>query len=163
MVERRECFIRHVFSVWLCLDRWRECLSCFEGMSLLLVRCVLIARMLRLCGTVILLQRAEESNIVFLAIADCINISIPLLAQTRHLINKKMKDGVRIVNTARGQVVDEDTIVEGLKVGKIFSAGLDVHCSEPKVHPALREMENVIIPPHMGGMAIETHSGFERL
>jgi lactate dehydrogenase-like 2-hydroxyacid dehydrogenase len=73
-----------------------------------------------------------------LAIADCISISVPLLPQTRHLINKetiaKMKNGVRIVNTARGPVVDEDAIVEGLKSGKIFSAGLDVHHDEPNVH-----------------------------
>jgi lactate dehydrogenase-like 2-hydroxyacid dehydrogenase len=72
-----------------------------------------------------------------LAIADCINISVPLMPQTRHLINRetiaKMKDGVRIVNTARGQVVDEEAIVEGLRSGKIFSAGLDVHHNEPNV------------------------------
>jgi lactate dehydrogenase-like 2-hydroxyacid dehydrogenase len=75
-----------------------------------------------------------------LAIADCISISVPLLPQTRNLINKKtiakMKDGVRIVNTARGQIVDEDALLEGLKSGKIFSAGLDVHYNEPNVpHP----------------------------
>jgi lactate dehydrogenase-like 2-hydroxyacid dehydrogenase len=72
-----------------------------------------------------------------LAIADCVNVSVPLLPQTMHLINKetigKMKDGVRIVNTARGKVVDEEAIVEGLKSGKIFSAGLDVHYTEPNV------------------------------
>ena len=76
-----------------------------------------------------------------LAIADCINISVPLMPQTRHLINRetiaKMKDGVRIVNTARGQVVDEEAIVEGLKSGKIFSAGLDVHHNEPNVNSSV--------------------------
>ena len=74
-----------------------------------------------------------------LAIADCVNVSVPLSPATRHLINKetiaKMKDGVRFVNTARGQVVDEDALVEGLKSGKIFSAGLDVHYDEPNVFP----------------------------
>jgi lactate dehydrogenase-like 2-hydroxyacid dehydrogenase len=72
-----------------------------------------------------------------LGIADCVNVSVPLLPQTIHLINRetigKMKQGVRIVNTARGKVVDEDAIVEGLKSGKIFSAGLDVHYDEPNV------------------------------
>jgi lactate dehydrogenase-like 2-hydroxyacid dehydrogenase len=72
-----------------------------------------------------------------LAIADCVNIAVPLSPQTRHLINKeaiaKMKDGVRIVNIARGQVVDEEALLEGLKSGKIFSAGLDVHYNEPNV------------------------------
>lgn len=74
-----------------------------------------------------------------LAIADCVNVSVPLLPSTMHLINKntiaKMKDGVRIVNTARGKVVDEDALIEGLKSGKIFSAGLDVHHDEPNVPP----------------------------
>ena len=73
-----------------------------------------------------------------LAIADCINISVPLMPQTYHLINRetisKMKDGVRIVNTARGQVVDEEALVEALKSGKIFSAGIDVHHNEPNVN-----------------------------
>lgn len=53
------CFMQHVFNVWLCQERhWRACLSCFEGISLLLVRCVLIVRLLRLCVTGILLQSA---------------------------------------------------------------------------------------------------------
>ena len=112
-----------------------------------------------------------------LAIADCINISVPLMPQTRHLINRetiaKMKDGVRIVNTARGQVVDEEAIIEGLKSRKIFSAGLDVHPNEPNVrsfrewliqiNPALIEMENVTLLPHIGGVAVETHESFEIL
>ena len=72
-----------------------------------------------------------------LAISDCVNVSVPLLPNTLHLINKetiaKMKDGVRIVNTARGKVVDEDALIEGLKSRKIFSAGLDVHHDEPNV------------------------------
>lgn len=84
------------------------------------------------------LQLTYHDNIdEVLAIADCINVSVPLLPQTRHLINKdtiaKMKDGVRIVNTSRGQVVDEEALIEGLKSGKIFSAGLDVHYNEPNV------------------------------
>ena len=79
----------------------------------------------------------HESLDQLLAIADCVNVSVPLLPQTRHLINKdtiaKMKDGVRFVNTARGQVVDEDALIDALKSGKIFSAGLDVHHNEPNV------------------------------
>lgn len=74
-----------------------------------------------------------------LAIADCINVSVPLLPSTLHIINKdtiaKMKDGVRIVNTARGKVVDEDALIEALRSGKIFAAGLDVHHDEPNVFP----------------------------
>jgi lactate dehydrogenase-like 2-hydroxyacid dehydrogenase len=74
-----------------------------------------------------------------LAISDCVNVSVPLLPSTMHLINKetiaKMKDSVRIVNTARGKVVDEDALIEGLRSGKVFSAGLDVHHDEPDVFP----------------------------
>ena len=79
-----------------------------------------------------------------LGIADCISVSVPLMPQTRHLINRetiaKMKDGVRIVNTARGTVVEEDALIEGLRSGKIFSAGLDVHYSEPNVFPSKKSL-----------------------
>jgi lactate dehydrogenase-like 2-hydroxyacid dehydrogenase len=75
-----------------------------------------------------------------LPIADCINVSVPLMPATQNLINRetiaKMKDGVRIVNTARGKVVEEEAIVEGLKRGKIFAAGIDVHYNEPHVSPS---------------------------
>jgi len=61
-----------------------------------------------------------------------------------------MKDGVVIVNTARGAVMDEAALVEALGNGKVASVGLDVYEDEPEIHPALVENENVLLLPHMG-------------
>lgn len=61
-----------------------------------------------------------------------------------------MKDGVVVVNTARGAVIDEAALVDALDSGKVFSAGLDVFEEEPKVHPGLVNNPNVMLVPHMG-------------
>lgn len=61
-----------------------------------------------------------------------------------------MKDGVVVVNTARGAVIDEAALVEALDAGKVFSAGLDVFEEEPKIHPGLVRNPNVLLVPHMG-------------
>ena len=61
-----------------------------------------------------------------------------------------MKDGVVVVNTARGAVIDEAALVDALDSGKVFSAGLDVFEEEPKIHPGLVNNQNVMLVPHMG-------------
>jgi glyoxylate reductase len=61
-----------------------------------------------------------------------------------------MKDGVVVVNTARGAVMDEAALVDALDSGKVFSAGLDVFENEPQIHPGLLSNQNVILVPHMG-------------
>lgn len=66
-----------------------------------------------------------------------------------------MKDGVVIVNTARGAVMDEAALVDALDSGKVFSAGLDVFEEEPKIHPGLLQNPNVILVPHMGTWSSE--------
>lgn len=79
---------------------------------------------------------------------------ISVKKHTRHIISRaefaKMKDGVVVVNTARGAVMDEAALVEALDSGKVFSAGLDVFEEEPKVHPGLVSNPNVMLVPHMG-------------
>ena len=72
-----------------------------------------------------------------------------------------MKTGMVIVNTARGPVMDESALVEALKSGKVFSAGLDVYEEEPKVHPGLMDNEHVILLPHMGTATYETQEKME--
>lgn len=62
----------------------------------------------------------------------------------------KMKDGVVIVNTARGAVIDEAALVKALSDGKVFSAGLDVYEEEPKIHQGLVDNPHVLLLPHMG-------------
>lgn len=66
-----------------------------------------------------------------------------------------MKDGVVVVNTARGAVMDEAALVEALDSGKVFSAGLDVFEEEPKIHPGLLRNQNVMLVPHMGTWTLE--------
>ncbi|KAG5359362.1 Glyoxylate reductase 1 [Yarrowia sp. C11] len=97
--------------------------------------------------------------------ADVISVNVPLNAATRHMINAesiaKMKDGVVIVNTARGPVIDEQALVDGLNSGKISSAGLDVYEHEPKINPGLLKNPNTLLLPHFGTFTIETHRKME--
>ena len=66
-----------------------------------------------------------------------------------------MKDGVVIVNTARGAVIDEDALVRALDSGKVWSCGLDVYEEEPKIHPGLLSNPHVMLVPHMGTWTVE--------
>ncbi|KAL3492403.1 D-isomer specific 2-hydroxyacid dehydrogenase [Aspergillus germanicus] len=97
--------------------------------------------------------------------SDVISLNLPLNKHTRHIIGKpefeKMKDGVVIVNTARGAVMDEDALVQALDSGKVYSAGLDVFEEEPKVHPGLVSNPNVLLVPHMGTWTVETQTAME--
>ena len=73
----------------------------------------------------------------------------------------KMKDGVVIINTARGAVIDEAELVKALSDGKVFSAGLDVYEEEPKIHQGLVDNPHVLLLPHMGTWTYETQEKME--
>jgi glyoxylate reductase len=92
--------------------------------------------------------------------ADVVSIHCSLTEETRHLIGaeelKRMKDTAVLVNTARGPIVDEAALAEALGGSEIFAAGLDVYEEEPAVHPALLELENVVLAPHLGSATVET-------
>src|ERR687885_2192314 len=91
---------------------------------------------------------------------DFFSIHTPLTEETTHLIGAeelgKMKPEAVLVNTSRGPVVNEAALAEALENGRIFAAGLDVYEEEPKVHPKLLELENVVLAPHIGSASIET-------
>jgi glyoxylate reductase len=91
---------------------------------------------------------------------DFVSVHAPLTEETRHLVGEKelesMKETAVLVNTSRGPVVDEAALAEALAEGRIFAAGLDVYEEEPKVHPRLLELENVVLAPHIGSASIET-------
>jgi D-3-phosphoglycerate dehydrogenase len=91
--------------------------------------------------------------------ADFITLHTPLIDATRNIISAeaiaKMKDGVRIVNCARGGLVDEAAIYEGLKSGKVAGAAFDVFLEEPAVNNPLFELPNVICTPHLGASTTE--------
>ena len=95
-----------------------------------------------------------------LAGSDFVSLHCPATPETRHLINAEtlgtMKPGAFLINSARGDVVDEAALVEALEAGKIAGAGLDVYEGEPRVSPGLLEMENVVLFPHLGSATKET-------
>lgn len=95
-----------------------------------------------------------------LAGSDFVSLHCPATPETHHLINAEtlgtMKLGAFLINSARGDVVDEAALVEALGSGKIAGAGLDVYEGEPRVSPGLLEMENVVLLPHLGSATTET-------
>jgi lactate dehydrogenase-like 2-hydroxyacid dehydrogenase len=95
-----------------------------------------------------------------LAQSDFVSLHCPGGAENRHLINAArlaaMKKGAFLINTARGDVVDQDALVAALASGGIAGAGLDVFANEPEVPAALVKMENVVLLPHLGSATEET-------
>lgn len=97
-----------------------------------------------------------------LATADVVSIHCPLSDATRHLIDARrlslMKPTAYLVNCARGPIVDEAALAQALRDGTIAGAGLDVFEHEPAIEPALLELENVVLLPHLGSATIETRT-----
>ncbi|MEX2274821.1 MAG: D-glycerate dehydrogenase [Actinomycetota bacterium] len=102
-----------------------------------------------------------------LAESDFISIHTNLTPETRHLFGKeqfaRMKDTAVLVNTSRGPVVDEQALAEALKGGEIFAAGLDVFEKEPDVNPALLELDNAVVIPHLGSATFDTRDAMGNL
>jgi glyoxylate reductase len=102
-----------------------------------------------------------------LAAADVVSLHLPLTEETRHLIDAaalaQMKPTAVLVNVSRGPIVDEEALVEALREGRIAGAALDVFEREPKVHPGLPELENVVLVPHLGSATQETREAMGML
>ncbi len=100
-----------------------------------------------------------ESLDQMLARMDIVSVNCPHTPATFHLLNSRridlMKPEAFIVNTARGEVIDEAGLARALKAGKIAGAGLDVFEREPAVNPDLVGLANVILLPHMGSATVE--------
>jgi lactate dehydrogenase-like 2-hydroxyacid dehydrogenase len=99
--------------------------------------------------------------------SDFLSLHVPLTAETRHSISRRefalMKPTAFVINTARGNIIEEEELVKVLQAGKLGGAGLDVFEHEPKVHPALIAMENVVLLPHIGSATAETRLGMALL
>jgi len=93
---------------------------------------------------------------------DFLSLHVPLLPSTRHLLSTPqfamMKRTAVVVNTSRGPVIDEAALAVALKKGVIAAAGLDVFEFEPKVHPDLMGLSNVIIVPHIASASVATRT-----
>ncbi|KAI9369753.1 D-isomer specific 2-hydroxyacid dehydrogenase [Aspergillus egyptiacus] len=102
-----------------------------------------------------------------LATSDVLSLNLALNPSTHHIIGEnefqKMKDGVVIVNTARGALIDEKAMVAALDSGKVMSAGLDVYENEPIVEIGLLNNPRVMLLPHIGTMTYETQKEMEIL
>jgi glyoxylate reductase len=94
-----------------------------------------------------------------LARMDIVSVNCPHTPATFHLLNSRrlelMKPDAFIVNTARGEVIDEAALAKAIKGGKLAGAGLDVFEREPAVNPDLVGLPNVILLPHMGSATVE--------
>ena len=97
-----------------------------------------------------------------LARSDFVSLHCPATPETRHLMNAerfgRMRKTAFLINTARGDVVDEAALVAALQSGQIAGAALDVFEREPVVTPALLTMENVVLLPHLGSATRETRA-----
>ena len=104
------------------------------------------------------LQRIED----VLEVSDFVSLHCPGGAGNRHLMNAArfaaMKPGAFLINTARGDVVDEAALISALEQGKIRGAGLDVYEAEPNIPERLRAMDNVVLLPHLGSATEETRT-----
>lgn len=94
--------------------------------------------------------------------SDIITLHVPLTPKTKHLIGEKeinlMKKTAYLINTSRGEVVDEKALIKALKNGRIAGAGLDVFEQEPFVPKELIELDNVVLTPHIGSATLEART-----
>jgi glyoxylate reductase len=108
----------------------------------------------------------DELGIVFepdidrlMARSDIISLHCPLTAETDKIINAhriaQMKTDAYIINSSRGELIDEDALIEALQTGRIAGAGLDVYTHEPAVDSRLFKFSNVVLLPHLGSATFE--------
>jgi len=99
--------------------------------------------------------------------SDILSINCPATKETTKIINKKTlnffsKESI-IINSARGSMIDDDSMVEALKSKKIFALGLDVYNGEPNIHPGYLKLPNVFILPHLGSATKKTRTDMGNL
>lgn len=99
--------------------------------------------------------------------SDFVSVHVPLLPETKHLIStpqfEMMKKTAILINTARGPVVDEVALLNALKNGDIFAAGIDVWENEPELTPGLAELENIILTPHTASATVEARNNMSKV
>ncbi len=101
-------------------------------------------------------ETAEE----LLEVSQFLSINSPSSAETFKFLNAErialLPDRAVVVNSARGDIVDDDALIAALRSGKIAAAGLDVYAGEPNIHSGYRELDNTFLMPHLGSATVET-------
>lgn len=111
----------------------------------------------------------HETPESLLAVSDFFSINCPSSPETLRFLNSErialLPDGAVVVNTARGNIVDDDALIAALASGKLAAAGLDVFQGEPELDSRYLEIENAFLLPHMGSATVETRNamGFKCL
>ena len=110
-------------------------------------------------------ERAKELGVELTSVediakrSDFITVHTPLIKETRNILDAKqfavMKDGVRIINCARGGIINEEALADAVKSGKVAGAALDVFVNEPPFDSPFIELDNVIMTPHLGASTEE--------
>ena len=102
-----------------------------------------------------------------LSVSDFFSINCPATKETKNIINKNtikyFPNGAVVSNSARGDMINDDDMVEALKSGKIFSLGIDVYNGEPNIHPEYLTLPNVYVLPHLGSSTEKTRTAMADL
>lgn len=97
-----------------------------------------------------------------LPLAQVLSLNCPATAENRHLLNARtlalLPPGAVVVNTARGDLIDDAALIAALRSGRVAAAGLDVFENEPRVNPVYRSLPNVFLLPHLGTATLETRT-----
>ena len=92
--------------------------------------------------------------------SEFLSINCPATPETTKLVNKEtlsyLEENTVVGNAARGDIVDDDAMIEALKSGKVFAYGLDVYNGEPKIHPEYLKLKNIFLLPHLGSATKRT-------
>ena len=102
----------------------------------------------------------HESLKSLILVSDFFSINCPTTEETKKIINEEtlsyFLNGAVIINSARGDMIDDEAMINALKSGKIFALGLDVYNGEPDIHPQYLKLDNVFILPHLGSATEKT-------
>jgi len=102
----------------------------------------------------------HESLKSLISVSDFFSINCPATEETKKIINEEtlsyFPNGAVIINSARGDMIDDEAMINALKSGKVFALGLDVYNGEPDIHPQYLQLDNVFILPHLGSATEKT-------